>query len=98
MKEGGTAENRTLTLEPNTVVGQGVFERLDSGEVLVEEGLVSVVPEVLGGLQFGRVRRQEDQVETLGHVHQGTGVVAGLIQDQHDALARAGACRAGEVL
>ena len=55
MKEGGAAEDVALALEAITVVGDGVFKRIDGGEVLVEEGLIGVVPQVLGGLQFGRV-------------------------------------------
>src|SRR5215813_3129951 len=98
VKAGSAAEDRTLTLEPNTVVGEGVFECLDGEEVLVDEWLVGVVPEVLGGLQFGRVGGQEDQMQALGHLHQGTGVVAGLIEYQHNALARTSAHCPGEVL
>jgi hypothetical protein len=37
------------------VVGDRVFKRVDSREVLVEEWLVGVVPQVLGGLELGRV-------------------------------------------
>ena len=71
VKEGGAAEDVALALEAITVVRDGIFERIDGGEVLVEEGLIGAVPEVLGGLEFGRVWRQEHQMEAPGTASSG---------------------------
>jgi hypothetical protein len=86
VKEGGAAEDVALAVEPITVVGDRVFERVDGREVLVDEWLVGVGPPVLGGLELGRVGRREDALEAIWHVDQRAGVVAGLIEHQHDAL------------
>src|SRR5262245_43935223 len=96
VKESGAAENVALALEQITVVGDRVFKRVDSREMLVEEWLVGVMPQVLGGLELGRVRRQEDQMEAIWHLDQGAGVVASLIEHEHDTLGRASTHRGGE--
>jgi uncharacterized radical SAM superfamily protein len=88
VKESGAAEDVALALEPITMVGDRVFKRVDRREVLVEEWLVGVVPQVLGGLELGRVRRQEDQMEAIGHLEQGAGVVAGLIEHHDTTMMR----------
>jgi hypothetical protein len=65
VKESGAADDVPLPLEPVAVVGEGVFQFVDGGEVLVDEHLVGVVPQVLGGLQLGRVGWQEDEMEAV---------------------------------
>ena len=62
----------------------------------IGERRVGERPEVLGGLQFGRIRRQEEQVDVRGHAQSGAGVPAGAVQDEDDLLGRAGADLAGE--
>jgi hypothetical protein len=54
--------------------------------------------EVLGGLQLGRVRRQEVQMDVLGHAQPQARVPAGAIQDEDDLLLGAGADRRGEMV
>ena len=53
-------------------------------------------PEVLGGLQFGRVGRQEEQMDVLGHAQPHAGVPARAVEDEHDLLLRAGSDLARE--
>ncbi|HKW22359.1 MAG TPA: hypothetical protein VJO13_13335 [Ktedonobacterales bacterium] len=38
----------------------GVFELLNGGKMLVDQAGIGERPEVLGGLQFRRIRRQEE--------------------------------------
>ncbi len=40
---------------------------LDGGEVAIDQHGIGQRPEVFGGLQFRRVRRQEEQVQVVGH-------------------------------
>ena len=67
VEQGGRADALGLALERGAVGELGVFELLDAVEMAVDERRVGQRPEVLGGLQFGRVRRQEEQVDVLGH-------------------------------
>jgi len=47
-------------------------------------------PEMFSGLQLGRIRRQEKQVDVLGHAELDARMPARAIQDQDDLLAWAG--------
>lgn len=61
------------------------------GERGIDQG-----PEMLGGLEFGRVWRQKQQVDMLGGTQLDTAVPAGPIEDQDDLLGGARADLAGE--
>lgn len=72
------------------VVGKGDTSVGDHGvdlgnglEVLVDDGLVDMDPKGLCGLQFGRVGRQVDETDSLGHGER-PGVVAGAVEDEDD--------------
>ena len=84
-------------LERDAARELGVFQVLDGGEMLVDQRGVGKRPQVLGGLQFGRVRRQKEQVHVVRHPQLDAGVPAGAIEDQHDLLAGAGADLAREL-
>jgi len=75
----------------------GVFKLFDGGEMPVDEAGVGERPEVLGRLEFGGVRRQEEQVDVLGDAQARTGVPAGAVQDEHDLRVRPGAHRFREL-
>ena len=62
----------------------------------VDQAGVGQRPQVLGGLQFGRVRREEEQVDMVGHTQLHAGVPSGAIEDQHNLLARTRAHLAGK--
>ena len=44
-------------------------------------------PQMFGGLEFGRIRRQEEQVDVVGHTQALGAVPARPIQHEHDLLA-----------
>jgi hypothetical protein len=83
-------------LEGDAALGLGFFEVVDRGEVAVGERRIREGPEVFGGLQLGRIRRQEEQVQVLGDVQLGTGVPPRAVEDQHDLLGGTGTDGAGE--
>ena len=51
-----------------------------------------------GGLEFGRIRRQEDQLEARGDLHQRADVIPRLVKHEDDPLGGTGAHRAGKRL
>jgi hypothetical protein len=98
VKAGGAADDVRLVLEAVAVLGHRVFERLDGRNMRSDERLVAVLPEMRGGLQLGRVGREEDPVDALGELELGAGLLARLIKRQDDALGEAGAHRLGKGL
>ena len=89
MEQRGGANALGLGLQGGAAGKLGVFEVLDRGEVLIDERGVAQRPEVLGGLQLGRIGWQKEQVHVVGHAQAQTGVPAGAIEDEHDLLAGA---------
>lgn len=70
-----------------------VLHRLEGGEgveAAVGERLVGQRPEVLGGLEFGGVGREEEQMDALGATNRLAGMPPGAIQDQQDVLGGTG--------
>lgn len=83
-------------MEHDAALGLGLFEVIDRGKVPVGERGVGQRPEVFGGLEFGGIRRQEEQVQVLGDAQSGTGVPPRAVEDQHNLLGGTGAHGAGE--
>ncbi len=54
----------------------------------VDERGIGERPQMLGGLQFGRIGRQEEQVDVVGHAQALRAVPARAIEDEDDLLAR----------
>ena len=50
-----------------TPLGDSLFEIFERLEESVDEGLVEELPEMLGRLQFGAVRRLKDEVDAVGN-------------------------------
>ena len=73
-----------------------LLEVVDRGEVAVDEAGIGERPEMLGGLQLGRIRRQEVQMDVLGDAQPHAGMPAGAVEDEHDLLGGAGAHRAAK--
>jgi len=71
VKEGRAADHSGLALQGIATGGERVFERGERGEVLVDQRVVGEAPQMLGGLEFGGVGRQEDQMEAVGDLDQG---------------------------
>jgi hypothetical protein len=44
-----------------------LLELVERGEMPVDEDSIGEWPEMFGGLEFGRIRREEEQVDMLGH-------------------------------
>jgi len=72
----------------------GVFEVLDAGEVLIDEGGIGQRPQVLRRLQFRGIGRQKEQMHLLGmrgHPQlDAGGLPAGPIEDEHDLFGGTG--------
>ena len=86
MEAGGRADEIRVALEGRTAGELRVFEILEGGEVLVDQGRVGQRPEGFGGLQFGRVRWQKEHVHLVRHPQLDAGVPTGAIQHEHDLL------------
>lgn len=84
MEQRRRADEGGLLLEAGTARGLCVFERLDGGEVAIGQDGVGQRPQMLRGLQLGRIRRQKQQVHVLGHAQAEAGMPPSLVQDEHD--------------
>jgi hypothetical protein len=96
VEQGRGADQIRTGLQRHTAGGLGVFEGVDRGKMAVHEDGVGERPQMLGGLQFGGIRRQEEQMHVVGDL-QALGLVpACAVQDQHDLLGGAGSHRGGK--
>lgn len=91
-----------LTFDEVAVFGEGDAAFGEDGvevgkgfEVPVDDGLVEMDPQRLGGLEFGRVGRQVDQAEAFGHGKR-RGVPSGPVEHQEDDAVGSRAGLAGE--
>jgi hypothetical protein len=78
-----------LVLEASAIGELRLLQVLDAVEMAIVEGRVGERPKMLGGLWFRGVRRQEEQVEMVGHAEALGGMPAGPLEDQDDLLGRA---------
>jgi hypothetical protein len=83
-------------MERDAALRLGLLQVRDGGEVAVGQRGVGEPPQVLGRVELGRVGRQEEQMEMLGHLELGAGMPARAVQDEHDLFARPSAHRLGE--
>ena len=97
MEAGRRTDEIGPRLQGGAVGELGVFEVLDAGEMLVDECSVGQGPEMFGGLQFGRVRGQKEQVDVLGDPEVDAGMPARPIEHQHDLLGGTGSRLASEL-
>jgi hypothetical protein len=97
MKEGVRADDLRLVLQHDTALDLCGLELIERAERLIGDPLVGERPQALTGLQFGRIGRQEEQMDAFGHHQFFAGMPAGLIEDQQDALRRACADSLGEL-
>jgi len=97
MEARGRADHVGLAVQRGAPGELGVLQLLDRGEMAVDQARVGERLQVLGGLQFGGIRRQEEQVHVLGdpqpHARR---LPAGAIQDEDDLLGGARAGLTGE--
>ncbi|MDP4027136.1 hypothetical protein Q8W71_31645 [Methylobacterium sp. NEAU 140] len=96
MEEGVVPQRIWIVFE---VAASRFDEGLELGhrlEVLVDDGLVDEAPEVLCGLEFGRVGRQVDEPQAVGHAQSRFGVPTGPIKQQDERALGACTGLAGE--
>jgi hypothetical protein len=91
VEPGGGANQVGTRLEGDAARGLSVFEVVDAGEMAVDERGIGQGPEVLGGLELGRIRWQEEQMHVLGHAQFDACMPACLVQDEHNLFLGAGA-------
>ena len=77
-----------MGLQRHTAGGLSVFQLLNASKMPIHQDCVGERPQMFGWLQFGRVRRQEEQVEMVGHTQALRAVPARTVQDQDKLLAR----------
>ena len=65
MEAGGRTDEIRPALEGSAAGELGIFEVLNGGEVLVDQGGVGQRPEVLGWLQLRRIGWQEEQMDVV---------------------------------
>src|SRR3712207_8726466 len=71
-------------VETAAAFGDGGMERVQRGEMRVDHRLVDQRPEMLGRLQFRRIRRQEDEADPVGDGDTLEAVPAGVVEHQDD--------------
>ena len=54
----------------------------------IDESGVGYRPQMLSGLQLGRVGRQKEQVNVLGHMQPHAGMPSSTVEDQNNLLGR----------
>jgi hypothetical protein len=65
MEQGGGADEIRTGLQRHTAGSLGVFQLVDGGEMALEERRIGERPQMFSGLQFGRIRRQKEQVGAI---------------------------------
>ena len=96
VKTRGRLDHIRLPLQRDTVSQLHLLQLLDRGEMLVDEHRIGERPQMLGRLEFGGIRREEEQMDMLGYPQAHTRMPAGPVEDQHDLLGRTGSGRAGK--
>ena len=95
MEPGLTSDEVAIAFEGDAAFGDDSVEVVERVEVPVDERLVDVGPEGLGGLQLRRVGRQVDETDTLWDGER-CGVPARAVEDEEDDPVAAGPGLAGE--
>ncbi len=92
----GRADQLRVALQLSAAGKLGILQLLDGSEVAVDQAGVGQWPQVLGRLELGRVRRQEEQMDMLGYTQAEARVPAGPVEHEDDLLAGTGPDRVGE--
>ncbi len=97
MKVRVRADDLRLVLQHDTALDLCGLEIIERAERLIGDPFVGERPQALTGLQFGRIGRQEEQMDAFGHHQFFAGMPACLIEDQQDPLRWACADGLGEL-
>ena len=81
MKVRVRADDLRLVLQHDTALDLCSLQIIERAERLVGDPLIGQGPQALTGLQFGRIGRQEEQMDALGHHEVFAGMPASLIED-----------------
>jgi len=82
VEAGRTRDDIGVLAKPDTAVGEARLECVDVGKSLVSGDLPEQRPEVLGGVKFRRVRRQEDESKVAGDIELGRAVPGCAVKNQ----------------
>lgn len=88
METGVSMNHSWVILEPAAALGLHLFQLIQRGEDPIGQRLIGERPKPLSRLEFGRIRWEKQQVDSLGKRNLGTLVPTGPIQDQHDLFVR----------
>jgi len=94
---GGRANEVGTRLERNAAGGLGVLQVVDRGEMAIGKCGIRQWPQMLGGLEFRRIRRQEEQMDVFGDTQLQAGMPPRAVQDEDNLLRWAGADLACEL-
>jgi hypothetical protein len=86
----GGADEIGALLQGDAASGLRILQLLDIAEMAIGEGRVGEGPQVLGGLEFGGVGRQKEQMDMLRHAQPHAGMPAGAVEHEDDLLGRTG--------
>ena len=87
---GGEAYQILLPLERDTARHLGILELLDGGEMTIDERRIGERPQMFRWLEFGRIRRQKEQVDMVWHRAALGAVPTGPIQHEDNLLVGTG--------
>jgi hypothetical protein len=97
MEIGVRLEGRGIGLA--TARGDDGVEFVERGDMPIDDRLIHQGPEMLGGLEFGRIGRQEDQADAVRDGQAFGSMPAGVVEHEDDTALGSGAaltCEGGE--
>jgi hypothetical protein len=95
-EEGMCFDLIRVVSEDTATLGKNLIEFLEGLEVFIDDGLVRQRPQAFGGLDLGRIRRQEHQFNALRNHQIPSDMPARAVEHQDDVLVGAGADLGGE--
>ena len=84
MEAGSAFDDVAFAGESCASFSNDVVEFLDRRDVLVDDGFVDERPQRFGRLKFGRIGRQKDEADAIGHVQARLSMPAGVVENEHD--------------
>lgn len=97
LKVGERANGVRLVLKHDTPLGLRGFQIIEGKERVVGDPLVGPWPQALTGLQFGRIRRQEEQMNAFWDHELWAAMPTSSIKDQEHPLGGTGTDGLGEM-
>ena len=95
-EEGMCFDLIRVVSEDTATLGKNLIEFIEGLEVFIDDGLVRQRPQAFGGLDLGRIRRQEHQFNALRNHQIPSDMPARAVEHQDDVLVGAGADLGGE--